>query len=205
MLSLTRLSVALFTALVLSSASEAQNQVGRTIVDGRDVLLFSDQTWRFADTGNTSACQFSSGPLTFCGAPSIWRMMPDSGNPDIDALYQLNEQTFGMIILEGLGRAAGMTPENFQSVVLGNFAMRIGVDRAQVPVLEVADLDVDGRPLRTIVYSGSVDGLPLVFANTFLLLDNHNAQLITYSIGQVYSDAHRAAHLQFLSEISIQP
>jgi hypothetical protein len=203
--SIHKLVATLCAALIISGTASAQTQVGRTIIDGRDVLLFSDQTWRFVDTGNASSCQFSSGPLTFCGAPSIWRTMPESGNPDIDALYQLNEQTFGMIILEGLGRAAGVTAENLQAVVLGNFAMRVGIDRAQVPILEVAELDVDGRRLRTIVYTGSVDGLPLVFANTLLLLDNHNAQLITYSLGQAYSDAHRAAHLQFLSEMSIQP
>jgi hypothetical protein len=200
-----KLAATLCAVLIVSASASAQTQVGRTIIDGRDVLLFSDQSWRFADTGNTSSCRFSSGPLAFCGAPSIWRTMPETGNPDIDAFYQLNEQTFGMIILEGLGRAAGVTAENLQAVVLGNFALRVGIDRAQVPVLEIDDLDVDGRPLRTMVYSGSIDGIPLVFANTLLLLDNHNAQLITYSVAQVYSDAHRAAHLQFLSEISIQP
>lgn len=205
MRSFAKLSVTLFTALVLSSASEAQTQVGRTIIDGRDVILFSDQTWRFADTGNASACQFSSGPLTFCGAPSIWRRMPDTGNPDIDALYQLNEQTFGMIILEGLGRAAGVTEQNIQTIVLSTFALRTGVDRSQVPVIEITDTTLDNRPVRTIVYSGALDGLPLVFANTLLLLDGHNAQLMTYTLGQAYTDNHRTAHLQFLSEFSIQP
>lgn len=199
------ISAALVALLCATQSAPAQSQVGRTIIDGRDVLLFSDQTWRFAETGSASGCQFSSGPLRFCGAPSIWRTMPESGNPDIDAFYQLNEQTFAMVILEGLGRAAGVTQENLQSVVLRNFAMRVQMNPAQVPVLEVTDTLLDDQPVRTIVYAGAVDGLPLVFSNTLLLLDGHNAQLITYSIGQTFTPAHRAAHGQFLSDIAIQP
>ena len=200
-----RIALALLLGLMASGSAMAQSQVGRTIIDGRDVVLFSDQTWRFAETGGPSSCQFVAPPLSFCGAPSIWRPMPDSGNPDIDAFYQLDERTFAMIILEGLGRAAGVTEQNIQTVVLSNFAMRVGVDRAQVPVIEVSDGILDNRPVRTMVYSGAVDGLPLVFANTLLLLDNHNAQFITYSLGQQFTDAHRMAHERFLSDIAIQP
>lgn len=205
MRNLQGITLALVLAVMASGAAIAQSQVGRTIIDGRDVLLFSDQTWRFAEQGGATSCQFVAQPLSFCGAPSIWRPMPDTGNPDIDGFYQLDERTFGMIILEGLGRTAGVTEQNIQTVVLGNFALRTGVDRSQVPVIEVTDTTLDNRPVRTMVYSGAVDGLPLVFANTLLLLDNHNAQLITYSLGQQFTDAHRAAHERFLSDIAIQP
>jgi len=201
------LSVLLVFGLVgaLGNTALAQSQVGRAVVDGRTVVLLADGTWRFEDEATNKDCQFSSGPVEFCGSAMTWRTMPDSGNPDIDAFYQYSERLFAMIILEGLGRNAGIDEEAFQSITLTNFASRTGTTAEDVPVLSVEDGELSGQDVRTLAYSGSVDGLPLVFANTLLLLDGHNAQFITYSIGQEFTEEHQNLHAQFLSDITIRP
>jgi len=191
--------------LCCATVAPAQEIVGEAEIDGQTVTLFSDFSWDFAsDGGPTSDCLFNEPPITFCGAPSIYENVLMTGNPDVDAMYRVSDTTFAMLIVEGFGENLGITEDSLAEIVLENLGMAMGVPGSQVTVLERSTTRIGNQDYPTIVYSGDINGLPIVYSNTLVVQPERNAQLITYELGETYSEDHRRVNERFLSAIEIE-
>jgi hypothetical protein len=177
--------------------------VGTTTIDGREVQLLSNNTWRFAaelDLGDS--CNLIDGNLAFCGAPSRWQRAPVAPSPAIDAMFQVDDRNCGMLIVEGVGRADGLSFESLRTAVLTN-AGAAGDLGTPAPVMTSFDSTVESKSYPTIAYQIEIQGLPFVYLTTLVVEEQSAAQLTTYSIGSSLTEAHRILHEEFLSLVRL--
>lgn len=201
------IALPLIAALLISLASPitAQTVVGRSVIDGRDVVLMSNNTWRFEDSAAVpSDCELVRAPVLFCGSDSRWSQLPFPPSPVINAMYQLDDRTYAMFIVEGLGTTDGLTYANYRNAIITNFAGITGVSPSNVPILDEFTAQVDGQGAPSFVYTGEVEGLDFTYANSTFLTEREAVQMVTYVIGDRYTDAHKVIHDEFLSLIDLQ-
>lgn len=197
-----RWGLAAALCLGIGAGASAQDVVGTAIVDGRRVELLSDRTWREA-SGQPEGCSVVDEPVSFCGSPTRWRRST-SRNPEIDAYYVASDNEFAQIIVETLGRNAGLDLEGFRGIVLEIAGSAMGVRPSEVPVLDTRNVEVDGLDAETVVYQIDVSGVPVVFANTLALGDAFAFQAQTWMAGQTFTDEHRELHDEFLSGLRVE-
>jgi hypothetical protein len=184
-----------FLTLGTALPALAQQAVGKALVEGKPVILYSDKTWVFENPAD--GCSFLTPKLTFCGDAKGWTPSR-SPSPDVLAAFRLNDLTYAQFIYEDVGRSVGLTPEGVREFLLGIVEAMTG----NLPVvIETVPATVSGKPAETMVYAFEFNGLKVVYANTFVLGQSSLLQAQTYEIGETYSDAHRAVHAEFLTAI----
>ncbi|MEM9757566.1 MAG: hypothetical protein AAF914_16300, partial [Pseudomonadota bacterium] len=195
-----KLLFALF--LILPGLAAAQTVIGTAVVDGREIEILSNNTWRFA-TPNPSAagCTLVRDPVSFCGDPTRFQLLPVATSPVVTAQYQVDDRTYAMIIVEGLGRADGINLRSFRESVLLNAAAAFGNTPADIPILDTYEITVEGERHEGIAFSGSVSGLSITYYVTLVLQDRNAIQLITYVIGSGALPPQRVFHDEFVSLI----
>lgn len=194
----------IFWALCLAltpTLGTAQEVLGQSMIDGRDITIYADGTWEFAARG-TDACDLIARGVEFCGEAIGWETTTPPNN-DIAATYRFDDRHYGQMIIEELGENEGLTADLMRGIVIDNAAAVLGTTAKDINVIETYRSRVSGQSIETIVYAFSIDGLDVVYANGIRTAPNRTMQLMTYSIGTTYTDRHRDLHEDFLSEIRI--
>ncbi len=201
---MTRLiSLFLLGLLTITSAS-AQSVVGTAIIEGREVQLMSNNTWRFAPESQAGGdCRVIDGPVTFCGPAFRWQVAPVAPSPAIDVLFQVDDRNYAMMVIEGLGRADGLTEENLREAVLLNAGAAAGLGRAGVPMRDSFTSTVGDKDYPTISYEVTLQGLRFTYLTTLIVEERSATQLTTYSIGDGSDEARRVLHDEFLSYVQL--
>ncbi|MEM9755987.1 MAG: hypothetical protein AAF914_08340 [Pseudomonadota bacterium] len=189
--------------VLIGSAAVAQAPVAEADVDGRPVTLFADGTWSFDIDIAPGTCREIAVPISFCADDGRWQLLPIAGAAAIDAQFRLDDRTYAAVIVESVGGIDGVSIDSVERTARQALAGRGRVEIEDVPVLHRYDDRIGQTDLRTIVYAGRIDGVPHVFANSILVQDRMTAQLVTYAVEASYSDAHRAAHADFLARLRI--
>ena len=198
-------SLALGAITTLGAPALAQDVVGTSTVEGRAVELLSNNTWRFSDLSVVPEnCELIQTPVSFCDTNSRWSRLPFAPSPVINAMYQLDDRTYGMLIVESLGFRDGLTYDNFRNAILSNFAGITGTSVENVPVFAEFDGSVSGQDVESFAYGGLVEGLNFVYLNTTHLTETSASQLVTYVIGPEIPTSHRAMHDEFLRQINLE-
>lgn len=193
------LAFSLLATLPLAAA--AQEVVGTSSVDGRDVALYADGTWEYTNRG-TGDCSLVARNVEFCGENAGWEYTIPP-NADIAATYRYDDRHYGQMIIEELGSRDGLTNEYMLEVVIDNAAAVIGGRRSEIQVIENYRVRLGNQTIPTIVYAFQIDGLDVVYANGIRTSPDRTMQLMTFSIGTEFTQRHRDLHEAFLSEIRI--
>lgn len=172
----------------------AQDLVGKALVKGREVELFSDNTWRFSDKEVTD-CRTLSTKVAFCGSASEWQNAAKP-SPDILAAFRHDATSYGQYIVEDLGTAQGLTLPAVRQFVL-DFAGQISGEPPVV--ISTEPVSLGGLTGETIVYGFSISGLQTVYSNSILLGENTLLQVMTYQLSDVFTPEHEALHAAFLA------
>ena len=181
----------------LSSTAFAQNVVGRALVDGEKVVLFSDRTWAFEDAG-AGDCSQIHAEVQFCGNSNDWQTTTPP-SPDVSAAYRYDDRHYAQFIIEAFGTKDGVTARMMRDIVIENAATGTGQSKEDVTVISVEDTVVDGIPSETVVYQFAVDNLDVVFANSLVITEGLTMQAITYAIAGEYSDLHKRLHADVIA------
>lgn len=171
----------------------AQNVVGTTVVDGREVTLYQDQTWAFKQA-STEKCEQLTKFLNFCGDPFVWRKNPPP-NQAILAQYTPDPQLYLQYIPENVGSNAGINYDIFRQGILRYAGNASGVTAKSVPVLLSGNVVVSGLEGKTLVYIINVSGMKVVFQNTMIIQDDWALQIQTYETGVTnLTEKHKKHH-----------
>ena len=189
-------------AFLLPTLTYAQDVLGRSVVDGRNITIFADGTWDY-DEASDAACALIARGVTFCGEAEGWQPTPPPTS-EITASYRFDDRHYGQMIIETLGEEDGLTAKAMRQIVVQNAAAATGVSASDIAVLDIYPSEVSGNEIETIVYALDVDGLNVVFANGISTSPRQTMQLMTYAIGAQYTDRHRALHEDFLALIKVQ-
>lgn len=195
--------LALILTTLAAGSGLTQTVVGRAIVDGERVELYSDKTWRFENEPEPECKALGLG-VSFCGDANRWAPSPPP-TADIAAQYRFDDRHYGQYILEGLGVDDGITTKFMSDAVIQNAAGATGVTKADIPVLDSFDSKVNGFDATTIVYGLRFDQLDVVFVNTIVVLPKRTIQALTFAVGTDYSDMHKELNAEFLSLTTIEP
>ncbi len=192
-----RFALALVCLIASAGSASAQEVVGSSLVEGKQVQLMSDFTWRYIGS-RTDDCIAIEDDISFCGLTGGWKQTAVGPNLDAKAMFRKNDRSYGLFIVEALGSADGMTAETMRSLVISNAADAAGVQAKDVPVLSVSAATIDGRSGTTIAYSIKISELNFVFLNTIVTEPQRTTQVVTYGIGTQLTSDMTQDHRQFL-------
>ncbi|MBT0956871.1 hypothetical protein IV417_05705 [Alphaproteobacteria bacterium KMM 3653] len=204
-----------FTALLMGGfalPSQAQEVVGRALVEGKTVELMADRTWRYEGeisglvapsvSGAGTNCSAIHAAVTFCADPNLWTASTPP-TPEIVAAYSHDDRHYGQFVVETFGSADGVNPELMRDIVVQNAAGATGQRTDEIVILDVAPTTIGGLPAETVVYQVEFDGLKVVFSNTILIQPSLTMQAITYAIGAEFTEKHQGLHQTLVENTSL--
>ncbi|MEX0339763.1 MAG: hypothetical protein AB3N11_12075 [Arenibacterium sp.] len=182
--------------------AQAQDIIGTTVIDGQRIEILSGFTWRYADQDTATGCINYQHGVSFCGLGDGWDITR-SNNADAVASFTWYDRVFGMIVAEGLGATDGLVLDSLREIVLGFIAEEQGINTSDVPVLSEEAVEIDGRPAKTLVYKGVINGLNLIYFNSIMSLPHRTFQFVTFTVGTDVTDDQKAAHAALIGNIRI--
>lgn len=188
-------------SIMIVVPANAQESVGRAIVDGKVVILYGDGTWQFETV--EEGCSAVAKGIAFCSSSAGWEKVSNA-SADAAATFRLDDRNYGMIIDELLGITDGMDKEFMTSAVIYNVAVGAGIAESEVVTMDIKDQTLFGRDARTITYAAAVDGLDVIYVNSIVFSDKRTVQVVTYSIGQELTDQMKETHESFVSTIDLE-
>ena len=180
--------------IALATTVNAQGLVGKALVDGREVELFSDKTWRFSEE-SAEDCRTLSAKLAFCGNASEWKPTA-APTSDILAAFRHDDKNYGQFIIEDLGMAQGLTMPAVREFVLGFAEQAAGEPPVIISTDPVTMGELTGE---TMVYAITISGVELIYVNSIFLSENTLLQAMTYQVASEYTPEHDALHAEFLA------
>jgi len=187
--------------LILPVQAFAQEVLGQSLIEGRNITIFADGTWEYADA-DAGGCRLVARNVEFCGDRALWESSTPPNN-DVAASFRRDSRHYGQMIIEELGTVDGLTPAFMRDTVIENAALVIGRDAKEITIIDTYRTRVSGRSVETVVYAFNIDGLDVTYANGILTSPNRTMQLMTYAITDTFTDQHRDIHADFLSNIRI--
>lgn len=183
--------------MLSASVTLAQNVIGTTVVDGREVVLYQDKTWAFKQQASEN-CEEINKFLRFCGDDFLWRKNP----PPTDAIaaqYTPDPKLYLQYLPEGVGSKDGITYETFRKVAIQYASQASGITPDRVPILLSEDKVVSGHSGTTLAYHVDFSGTDVVFANTMIIGTDWSIQIQTYEIGvNQMTEKHTKHHAESL-------
>jgi hypothetical protein len=206
-MTITRLFIVFLSAILFLSPVflHAKEKVGTALVDGNKIELYSDRTWSYADNAADSdaSCAEIQLGVAFCGSELGWKLVSGDGI-DIAAQFRLNDRTYGLFIIEGLGSEDGVKLEFMRDTVVNGFADAGGLAKKDVTVFGIEDSSVSDVSAETIVYGGNFNGVNVVFSNTIVIQENLTVQVATYVLGVEPTERSKALHQEFLAQTKLK-
>lgn len=187
--------------LFLAQASLAQSVVGTAVLDGRKVHLLDDGSWQYAVADGAAECLAIHPSVSFCDNDQNWRADRQVG--DFEKVFNNQNRTFAGVIIEKIGRNDGVNLEFMRATSLENAAMASGTTIEQIPVIGIFERKVDGSAAETLVYGADMNGVGVVFANTFVIRDELVLQAVVWSIGKDFTQEHERWNSDFLDNLQI--
>jgi len=190
--------ISISCAIFLTHTASAQQAIGRSVVEGREIVILDNGKWVYSDAID-GECELLNSDLQFCGVGAGWTpTIPPSA--DVLATYRFDDRHYGQLIVEGLGENDGMTQEFMLDAVVQNAAAATGQRASDILIYEVYETPILGEEAVTIVYGLKFNGLDVVYANGISTSPTRTMQVMTYAIGKGFTDMHRTLQDEFLSQ-----
>lgn len=149
-------------------------------------------------------CPVVTGSVRFCGTSPEFVLTPQTDNAAITSYYATPEGIQAIIIAEPLGLQDGLTIPALQSAALEILSMSSGQVPSEIPILERSNVTISGTSWPNFVYSGTIDGFPIVYSNSIVLFADNLAQFVTLEVGvTTLSPRHRDLHARFLANMQV--
>lgn len=189
-------ALGLLVSVLIGPAAVAQSVVGTSLVEGRKVELMSDNTWRYAAVSPDNCDDVRLG-VRFCSVGTKWSRSVNA-NPAASATYQWSDRTFAMYIVEGVGTDDGFDVDGFTQIALGYVATAQKTEIENVPVLSIEPVELGDIPGQTVVYSGLIRGVSVVYINSIFVQADRSLQIVTFGVGLEPTEEMQAAHASLI-------
>ena len=179
-------------ALLIANISLAA-EAGRVDLDGREIILFDDNTWRYATATNNSSTNTASDdcveikskslPVSICLDESVWKL-GDGDGPGEFSFSTKDNNLFLLMITEN----AEIPLKAFEKAIVANAQKATGLKPVNVLIKE--RLDSLGIEWGRMVYVADIDGLIIKYENLFTTLkDKGSVQFVFYTTPNNYDAA----------------
>ena len=161
----------------------AQSVVGETVINGRQVELLDNNTWRYADdlfvnTGRN--CETLEHSVVFCNSLN-WQVSEPVGAAT--AIYLIDDRTYVMLIIEGIGSNDGASPEMMVNAAHWFASQAMNIQQDSLEVHYTRPKRAGRYEYTTTAYSGKIDGLSFTYINNIYIGRTFNMQAVVYNVG----------------------
>jgi hypothetical protein len=209
-----RTGLALGLFIVLSFPALAQEIIGSAKVQGREAMLYSDGTWRYAAEGGP-VCHRGEPLFSVCVEPDIWSIAPLQDDRPVDLAFrhgtifdakisvwktgkrysEMSERERAKALIFGV--TPRMTPEEFEQ----SLQERFRDDRGLLPTVAGRfDAEISLKTATTVVFSGSPFGTRAV---SFRFADDFSIIVETTEDSSLFTDEHKDLHARLLAGIAL--
>lgn len=187
---------------LMSAPLSAAEVIGESVVDGKEVALFSDGTWAFkpADPEN---CRFVSLKVYFCPTDTAWKLQGGKAGDGVVAGFRHDDFHYAQYVVTKVGTSSGRTTKMASFAALAYFEHAVG---HKPIVISKTKTQVSGLPAETTVFAFTSEDIPYVFFNTIVLTDKLTVQIENYQIctpGQI-TDTDRKLHEDVVAATRIE-
>ena len=172
----------------LSLPLSAQQIVGTASVNGRVINIFDDQTWKYKSSKGSqdfSSCDALKNGIYFCNEQN-WKVQPPM--EPANAIYQINDRTYLMFIIESLGTNDGFSQEFMMNVALTTAAEAGNMTTDQIPQHFVKELTTNNNNYTSMAYTTKISGLTVTYINNIYVKEAVTVQVALYTIAPNVTD-----------------
>lgn len=209
-----RTGLALGIFIALSFPALAQEIIGSADVQGKEAVIYSDGTWRYAAEGEP-VCHRVEPLLSVCVEPDIWSVAPLRDDRPVDLVFrhgtlfdakisvwkttnrydEMSERERAKALFFGI--TARMTPEEFER----SLQEQLRNDKGLLPTVAGRfDVQISLKPATTVVFSGSPFGTRAI---SFRFADDFSIVVDTMESSTLFTDEHKNLHARLLAGIAL--
>jgi len=173
--------LAVFTFVGLSQHSQAADVEGRVVLNGQEVFLYDDGTWKYANVKSVRGKKcFSSAIIDGVGV-CYKKSMIDAGSGDDWELLLSNKRSsfYAGWIAEGIP----VESEALGDLIISNAGAAAEGGEDGVAVRSREATQVGGRPFMVMEYFANVDGIPVTYLNYYSPIDDKGSLQIVFFVG----------------------
>jgi hypothetical protein len=168
----------------LPASAAAQQELGRAVFKGKEIILLDDSTWSYARGGSADEADgktcFSSAVIT--GLSMCHDTAVKATKMDGDFEYAVSTRRgdfYGGIIAEGLP----IDTDVLGKVIVQNAGAAAGGED-HVAVRSHQDVTVAGQPFRVIEYFVEIEKMPIIYRNYYAKIDDRGSlQIVFFTVG----------------------
>ena len=113
-----------------------------------------------------------------------------------------DKDQYGIIVSEGIGLADGVNLEMLIDAALSNMANAWGLNKSDIPVLNISDVEFEGMRSSRVAISAEYQGMSVMLTYTMSVADRAY-QLITFRVGKNYGSIDETLHQSFIKHVKI--
>ena len=195
------ISVLAFSVLLSTNIAFSKKPVGKSFIGSEEIVIFDNYTWEYVDKNiSKSKCDVIGYGLKSC-AKNYGFEHATGLNADATAQYRYDDKNYGMIISEDVGTSSGMTLDFMKTAVIENLATAINKSPEDIRRFDIYSSRIAEMESATIIYGSEVNGLDVVYYNTFIVEKDFSFQFISFSIGKTPDDDSKTIHEKLINSI----
>ena len=188
------------TASISVSAFSAE--IGRVDVNGKEVILMDDNTWKYSGVmaDNDFPCttiEAKTMPISFCLAEDSWTNA--DLNDDAELQFKLLDETlFGMVIVD----SSVIPKRSFRKTILDN--AKIAAGKNPVNIIEENSVVIGGQKLNKIRYQLLLGDMDITYINYYAGIKGKGSVQMLFFMETVLVNEKLPDIAEVLAKVKIQ-
>ena len=172
--------------LVISTSisASAKEVIGISTVNDRSIEIFDDNTWSFKSSKrkNLDECETLKASVLFCNI-NQWKALPATGSAN--HLYQIDDRSYAMFIIETIGSNDGMTQSLAKDMALQYAAEASNTNIENITQHFSTNKVVNDYDYLSFAYSTKIQGINFTYINNIYIDEMLSVQAFTFSLGEI--------------------
>ena len=172
--------------LVISTSisASAKEVIGISTVNDRSIEIFDDNTWSFKSSKrkNLDECETLKASVLFCNI-NQWKVLPATGGAN--HLYQIDDRSYAMFIIETIGSNDGMTQSLAKDMALQYAAEASNTNIENIKQHFSTNEVVNNYDYLSFAYSTKIQGMNFTYINNIYIDEMLSVQAFTFSLGEI--------------------
>lgn len=188
--------------LVISTSisASAKEVIGISTVNDRSIEIFDDNTWSFKSSKrkNLDECETLKASVLFCNI-NQWKVLPATGGAN--HLYQIDDRSYAMFIIETIGSNDGMTQSLAKDMALQYAAEASNTNIENITQHFSTNKVVNDYDYLSFAYSAKIQGINFTYINNIYINEMLTVQAFTFSLGEIVTTKQTKLNLTLIDNI----
>jgi len=188
--------------LVISTSisASAKEVIGISTVNDRSIEIFDDNTWSFKSSKrkNLDECETLKASVLFCNI-NQWKVLPATAGAN--HLYQIDDRSYAMFIIETIGSNDGMTQSLAKDMALQYAAEASNTNIENITQHFSTNKVVNDYDYLSFAYSAKIQGINFTYINNIYINEMLTVQAFTFSLGEIVTTKQTKLNFTLIDNI----